>query len=192
MNFKLFKNRQPVNEDANVSIIVRAVGSGLFTGYIPFASGTFGSLVGLLIFLIPNFFTLPILLLSILAGFFVGVYTSQIMVKRYGDDPAEVVIDEIVGMWFTFLIGFIMLEFFKAKTIDPTYSFAAKLTFGIVSFLLFRFFDIIKLQPSKYFDEMKNGYGIMLDDIAAGLYAGIVSSVVTHFVWFRFVRILFP
>jgi phosphatidylglycerophosphatase A len=114
------------------------------------------------------------------------------MVKRYGDDPAEVVIDEIVGMWFTFLIGFIMLEFFKAKTIDPTYSFAAKLTFGIVSFLLFRFFDIIKLQPSKYFDEMKNGYGIMLDDIAAGLYAGIVSSVVTHFVWFRFVRILFP
>ncbi len=189
---RFFKKRQPVIEDADVSLIVRAVGSGLFTGYIPFASGTFGSLFGLLIFFIPNFFTMPILLLSITAGFFIGVYTSQIMVKRYGDDPAEVVIDEIVGLWFTFLIGYIMLEFFKAKTIDPTYSFSAKLTFGIVCFLLFRFFDIIKLQPAKYFDEMKNGFGIMLDDISAGLYAGILSSVVTHFVWFRFVRFLFP
>lgn len=189
---RFFKKRQPVIEDADVSLVVRAVGSGLFTGYIPFASGTFGSLVGLLIFFIPNFFTIPILLLSITAGFFIGVYTSQIMVKRYGDDPAEVVIDEIVGLWFTFLIGYIMLEFFKAKTIDPTYSFPAKLTFGIVCFLLFRFFDIIKLQPAKYFDEMKSGFGIMLDDISAGLYAGILSSVVTHFVWFRFVRILFP
>jgi phosphatidylglycerophosphatase A len=192
MNFKLFKNRQPVNEDADVSIIIRAVGSGLFSGYIPFASGTFGSLVGLLVFLIPNFSTIPILSLFIVAGFFIGVYTSEIMVKRYGDDPAEVVIDEIVGLWFTFFIGYLMLEFFKARTFGPAYNFSAKLTFGIVCFVLFRFFDIIKLQPAKYFDEMKSGYGIMLDDISAGLYAGILSSVVTHFVWFRLVSKMFP
>ncbi len=89
------------------------------------------------------------------------------MTKRYGVDPPEVVIDEIIGLWLTYLIGFLMFElFFKAKSIfNPTFYVTTKIAFGLTGFLLFRFFDIIKLQPGKYFDEMKNGYGIMMDEV---------------------------
>jgi phosphatidylglycerophosphatase A len=63
---------------------------------------------------------------------------------------------------------------------------ATKVTFGIVGLLLFRFFDIIKLEPAKYFDNKDSGFGIMMDDIISAFYAGILSSVVTHFIWFKF------
>jgi phosphatidylglycerophosphatase A len=188
MNFRLIKGKNPVNEEAKVSLIVKVIGSGFFTGYIPVASGTFGSIVGLIIFLIPGFSNFWVLTAAIIITFFIGVLVSQLMVKRYGDDPSEVVIDEIVGLWFTFFIGYIMFEFFKFKQFEPTLNFYTKLTFGVVSFFIFRFFDIIKLQPAKYFDENKTGYGIMMDDIVSGFYAGILSSVITHFIWFRFIR----
>ena len=111
------------------------------------------------------------------------------MKNRYGDDPPEVVIDEIAGLWFTYIVAFIIFDFFfKAKSLDPTQFFVSKLIFGLVGLIIFRIFDILKLQPSKYFDELKTGYGIMLDDIFAGLYAGILTPVFTHFLWFRFFR----
>ncbi|RPI18292.1 MAG: phosphatidylglycerophosphatase A [Ignavibacteriae bacterium] len=190
MNFRLLKGRNPVNEEEKVSLIVKIVGSGLFTGYIPFASGTFGSVVGLLIFLIPGFSSYWVLSLAIVAGFFIGIVFSQLMVKRYGDDPAEVVIDEIVGLWFTFLVGYIMVEFIKFKSFDPTLNFYTKLTFGIVSFIFFRIFDIIKLWPARYFDDKKTGFGIMMDDIVSAFYAGILSSVVSHFIWHKFIKLM--
>lgn len=188
MNFRLIKEKNPVNEDEKVSLIVKIIGSGLFTGYIPFASGTFGSLVGLLVFLIPGFSETWVLLIATAAVFLIGIYISQAMVKRYGDDPPEVVIDEIAGLWFTYLVGYVMFGFIKFNIFDPTLSIYTKLSFGIIGFILFRFFDIIKLWPAKYFDEKKSGLGIMMDDIISAVYAGVFSSVVTHFIWIKFLR----
>jgi len=191
MKFKLIKDKNPVNEEHKVSLLVRAIGSGLFLGYIPFASGTFGSLLGFLIFLIPGFSDFKVLGIGIIVFFTAGIFISEIMQKRYGYDPPEVVIDEIVGLWFTYLIGYAIFNlFFTAKAFDPQTLFASKLLFGFVGFLIFRFFDILKIQPALYFDERKNGCGIMMDDISAGLYAGILSPVITHFLWFRFIRYL--
>jgi phosphatidylglycerophosphatase A len=187
MKIRLFKEKNPVNEEHKVPFIIRAIATGLFVGHIPFASGTFGSLIGLFIFLIPGFSKGYILALAILICFIIGVYVSESMKKRYGDDPPEVVIDEIAGLWFTYLIAYVIFEFFfKAKSLDPTHTFITKLLFGFVGFIIFRIFDILKLQPAKYFDELKSGYGIMLDDISAGLYAGILTPVITHFLWFKF------
>jgi phosphatidylglycerophosphatase A len=186
MKFRLIKEKNPVNKDYKVPLVIRAIGSGLFLGYIPFASGTFGSILGLLIFLIPGFSDFHIILIALLVCFGVGVYVSEQMKKRYGDDPPEVVIDEIAGLWFTYIIAFIIFEFFfKAKSLNPTDYFITKLLFGLVGLIIFRIFDILKLQPSKYFDELKSGLGIMLDDIFAGLYAGILTPVFTHFLWFK-------
>jgi phosphatidylglycerophosphatase A len=177
-----------LNNDYKVPLIIKAIGSGLFTGYIPFASGTFGSILGFLIFLIPGFSQMHVILIALLVCFGVGVYVSEIMKRRYGDDPPEVVIDEIAGLWFTYIIAFIIFEFFfKAKSLDPTGLFITKVLFGLVGLIIFRIFDILKLQPSKYFDELKSGYGIMLDDIFAGLYAGILTPVFTHFLWFKLI-----
>jgi phosphatidylglycerophosphatase A len=186
MNFKLIKERNPVNEDEKVSLLVRAIGSGLFLGYIPVASGTFGSLLGLLIFLIPGFSDFLVLIIGTIVFFIIGVYVSELMQKRYGEDPPEIVIDEIVGLWFTYIVGYAIFSmFFTAKTFDPQTFFITKLLFGMVGLIIFRIFDIMKLQPALYFDNLKTGYGIMMDDISAGLYAGILSPVITHFLWFR-------
>jgi phosphatidylglycerophosphatase A len=189
MKFKLIKEKNPVNEEQKVSLLMRAIGSGLFVGYIPFASGTFGSLLGLLIFLIPGFSDFRVLIVGVIVLFVAGIYVSEIMQKRYGEDPPEVIIDEIVGLWFTYLIGYAIFSvFFTAKSFDPQTLFITKLLFGLVGLVIFRIFDILKLQPALYFDNLKNGYGIMMDDISAGLYAGILSPVITHFLWFRFIR----
>jgi phosphatidylglycerophosphatase A len=191
MKFRLIKEKNPVNNEQKVSLLVRAIGSGLFVGYIPYASGTFGSFIGLLIFLIPGFSDFKVLIIGIVVFFITGIFVSELMQKRYGDDPPEVIIDEIVGLWFTYLVGYAIFSiFFTAKAFNPQTLFLSKLLFGIIGFIIFRIFDILKLQPALYFDNMKNGYGIMMDDISAGLYAGILSPVITHFLWFRFIRFM--
>lgn len=192
MPFRLIKEKNPVNEECKVSLPLVVVGSGLFTGFLPAAQGTFGSVIGLLIFLIPGFSNFSVLSIAIVVAFIFGVFVSERMRGRYGEDPPQVTIDEIAGLWFTYFIGFIMFElFFQAKAFGPTFNFSTKLLFAVVGFFMFRFFDIIKLQPAKYFDEVKSGYGIMIDDIFSGLYAGIISSVVTHFFWYRIIVKIF-
>jgi phosphatidylglycerophosphatase A len=189
MAFRLIKEKNEINEEVKVSFPVKLIGSGLFTGFIPLASGTFGSLIGLGIYMLPHVSEFYYLVLIILFLFLLGVYTSEKMRSRYGEDPPEVVIDEITGQLFTYLIGSIMFElFFPFKSFDPGFDTTAKISFAVIGFFAFRFFDIVKLEPSKYFDNKNSGLGIMLDDIAAALYAGIFTSVLTHFVWYQLLR----
>lgn len=176
-----------MNELYKVPFIVNLIGSGLFTGHIPFASGTFGSLLAFGIFLIHGVSEYWVLSLLIVVFFGVGILVSEIMRKRYGEDPAEVVIDEMVGQWVTYLVGAVFFDFFfRARSFDPEFYFSTKVAFGIIGFLLFRFFDIIKLQPAKYFDTKSSGFAIMIDDVVAGIYAGICSAPLTHFLWYKF------
>ncbi len=92
--------------------------------------------------------------------------TSKKVMKKYGDDPSVVVIDEAVGMWITVLV-FILLS-----------GTPASFFYLIMSFLAFRFFDITKLQPAKYFDRLNSGFGIIMDDVVAGIYAGIAVYLI--------------
>jgi phosphatidylglycerophosphatase A len=189
MAFRLIKEKNEINEDVKVSFPVKLIGSGLYTGFIPLASGTFGSMLGFAIYMLPHVSEFYYLSIIILLLFIMGLYTSEKMRQRYGEDPPEVVIDEITGQLFTYLMGSIVFElFFPFKSFDPGFDTSAKLSFAVIGFFAFRFFDIVKLEPSKYFDGKNTGYGIMLDDIAAAMYAGIFTSVLTHFAWYQFLR----
>ncbi|MBL8017420.1 MAG: phosphatidylglycerophosphatase A [Ignavibacteria bacterium] len=189
MAFRLIKGKQPVNEEVKVPFPITVLGSGFFIGFIPIASGTFGSLLALGIYLLPHVSEFYYLTLILLFVFIIGVYCSDRMRQRYGEDPSQVIIDEIAGQLFTFLIGSVVFElFFPFKSFDPATAFDTKLVFGIIGFFAFRFFDIVKLEPAKYFDNKDSGWGIMMDDIAAGLYAGIASAVLTHLAWYQFLR----
>ncbi len=189
MAFRLIKEKQPVNEEVKVPFPITLLGSGFFIGFIPIASGTFGSLLALGIYLLPHVSEFYYLTLILLFVFIIGVYCSDRMRQRYGDDPSQVIIDEIAGQLFTFLVGSVVFElFFPFKSFDPDTAFDTKLVFGIIGFFAFRFFDIVKLEPAKYFDNKDSGWGIMMDDIAAGLYAGISSAVLTHLAWYQFLR----
>ena len=160
-------------------LAARIFATGFLSGYAPVAPGTAGSLVGLLLYWIPGmdnvllFF--PLILLSFLAGKFAAdkvgrvegphltnaaaFFKSRLHTGTTESDPSIVVIDEIVGMWVALI--------FLPKSLAIT----------VLAFVIFRFFDIVKPFPSRQLEQLPRGWGIMLDDVAAGVYANIVCRV---------------
>ncbi|MEJ2494448.1 MAG: phosphatidylglycerophosphatase A [Ignavibacteriaceae bacterium] len=143
--------------------IDKLLGSGFFTGYIPVASGTFGSFVALLIYFIPGFEKLYIILPVILIMFLYGIYTGTKFEKVYGKDPAECTIDEMVGMWISLIL------------LPKTNLIAA------IAFLLWRALDIIKPYPSRSLERLKGGLGIMIDDVVSAVYTLIIMHLIVYF-----------
>ncbi len=164
---RLIKERKITDANAKIDFFSNLFSSFFFTGYFPKASGTVGSLAALFIFFFKVFYN-PIVLFSLIVfSFAIGIVTSKKVMKKYGDDPSVVVIDEAIGMWITILV-FILLS-----------GAPVSVFYLITSFLAFRFFDITKLQPAKYFDSRNTGFGIIMDDVVAGIYAGITVYLIS-------------
>lgn len=101
--------------------------------------------------------------LAALATTLIGIPTSSIVAREaQTDDPGFVVLDEVAGQWIA-LIG---------ATLHPAD--------WLLAFLLFRIFDIVKPPPARQFDRMHSGFGIMMDDVAAGVYAWIVLYLLRY------------
>ncbi|RLB10695.1 MAG: phosphatidylglycerophosphatase A [Deltaproteobacteria bacterium] len=120
-------------------------------GFIPFASGTFGSLATIPMIMILKDTSIIIKMAVLLLIILMGVIASEKARHIFGDnDPKMVVIDEVAGM----LIAGLFLPF-KWEYIVP-------------AFIIFRFLDIVKPFPIRNMEDMKGGIGIMADDIVAG------------------------
>ena len=136
-------------------------------GYLPLIPGTFGSLVGIGIFLLlsrtPAALVVSILAVTV-AGIWAGSRTEALAGRK---DPGKVVVDEVAGQ----LIATLPLAFFKQWSIAAV----------MVSFVLFRFFDIVKPYPANRLQELKGGFGIMYDDLVAGVYAAVLVWVFIKF-----------
>lgn len=134
-----------------------------YCGRFPYAPGTMGSLGALVIWVPALYYAWPlwlmILVLSIL--FILGLWASTYGIAHYKKtDPKQVVIDEVVGMGLPFLV-------INANVPEIIYAF-----------VLFRFFDIIKPWPISYVEKrFPDHWGIMLDDVVAGLFAMIVLAL---------------
>lgn len=169
---RLIKEKKIIDESVKIDFFSDIFNSALYTGYIPKASGTFGSAVALLFLLIPGFDNIFVMSFLTSVCFVLCLLTASKMLKKFGDDPSVLVIDEVVGMWTTLII-FKLLNGFA----EP---------FGlvnvIITFIMFRFFDIVKLQPAGYFDRMKNVFGVLMDDAIAGIYAGIISYLIVSLI----------
>lgn len=159
---------------APFSVKIRLIlATGFFSGCVPWAPGTAGSLAGVLLYClleglgVPYLIALPILFFSGagLAGWAEGFFNEK--------DSKRIVIDEITGM-------FIALGPFRAGSgfwiTDPAY--IKTLAAG---FILFRIFDIVKPFPIRRLEKIKGGWGVMLDDALAGLYALILLSGLERF-----------
>ena len=137
-------------------------------GRMPYAQGTWGSAAAVLIAPLV-FFPLPIWarIVLLVAVFFVGAKaagrTEEILGRK---DPGHVVIDELVGQWITLL------------------PFAGPGPFELIAgFFLFRAFDILKPPPVRASEHwLPGGYGVMIDDVLAGVYACLCLIVL---VWLR-------
>jgi phosphatidylglycerophosphatase A len=129
-------------------------------GYLPLIPGTFGSLVGVGIFLLlPR---IAIILIAILAFTSAGIWAASRTETLLGrKDPGKIVVDEVAGQ----LIALVPLAFVKWS-----------ITMVIISFILFRLFDIVKPYPANRLQDLEGGMGVMCDDLVAGAYAAIIVS----------------
>ena len=143
------------------------ISTGFFVGKIPFAPGTFGSLLGTIIsyFFIRLSLTFQIIFLGFVL--FSAILTTHLYLIKLGDktkDPKEVVIDEVFAVIIMCFLSQIVITDYNWKHF-------------ILIFLLFRIFDILKPYPICYVDKNIHGAsGIILDDILAGI-AGILFFI---------------
>jgi phosphatidylglycerophosphatase A len=139
----------------------RLLATGIGSGHAPVAPGTAGSAVGLLMFWPLASLPLAAQLAAGVAVFVLGALAATRVARGTGKkDPGLVVVDEVVGMWVT-LVG---------------------LPFGVVTaaagFVLFRIMDVAKPWPARDLERLPGGWGIMADDVAAGIYAHLLLRVV--------------
>ena len=153
----------------------------LGTGYIKIAPGTFASLfTSIFFFYLFRFYIsigyFPILCFSVILVFTYSLYAIKTIENEFKQkDAKQIVIDEVIGQSIPIL-------FIEYITYLQTQSFGADLYLYVVSFILFRFFDILKFFPIKYFDKnYKNSFGILFDDVLAGIYTLIVLLLLIKF-----------
>ena len=132
-------------------------------GEIGTAPGSFGSLVAVPFVLLAS--DKPVLFFLILLAFvFVGIWSSTIAARDFGQqDPSKVVIDEVCGMMVSFLLIPINWKILVA------------------GFIGFRFFDIVKPFPIRIFERFPSGFGIVLDDLAAGVFTNLLLHLLIRY-----------
>ena len=159
--------------------------SFFYFGKFPKAPGTFGSLIATLFWIafslnaeglsisivVQNISWLIFLLIS----FFYGCFATPIYSKKFNQvDHQTIVLDEVVGQIIALQISFIFIHkiYFDKPSLIFTHLF--------ISFILFRFFDIKKPSIVGWADRIKSGFGVMLDDLFAGIFAGIISAAIVY------------
>lgn len=136
------------------------LGTGLYTGLLPKAPGTFGSLgATAVIFILIQAQIYEGLVTLVVASSLISLWVSGYFEDQFGNDPGKLVMDEWAGQSLTFI------------AISFSNDVQANLTILAAGFLLFRFFDILKPFGIKKVQEIGGKWGILLDDLLAGLFA---------------------
>jgi len=134
-------------------------------GYLPLAPGTWGSLVGVGLFLllvhVNPLVVLAVIVVVTFAGTWAATRTEQLSDRK---DPGKIVVDEVAGQ----LIALFPLTLFSRWSTLAV----------IISFILFRFFDIVKPYPANRLQELNGGAGVMFDDLVAGVYGAVIVSII--------------
>ena len=139
-------------------------------GLIPFAPGTFGSIFAWLVFVIMSHFV-DMLIYTICIVFIAIWVCEKASVNLIQKDHKSIVIDELAGMW----VALVPVIYFASNQFE-------RIIYACLALVFFRVFDILKPFPISYFDKKyKNGFGIVLDDIIAGIFSGILSVLIIVF-----------
>ena len=152
--------------------LARLIVTFFYIGNAKIAPGSIASLVTTLIFylfakhLISYIFIIIIFITTMVAFFTISVYTYKLLEK----DRSEIVIDEVIGQSIA-LLPLLLFE----QTNPP------QLFMCIISFLFFRFFDIVKPYPINKFDKMNNSFGVIFDDILAGTFSALFLIIALSF-----------
>jgi phosphatidylglycerophosphatase A len=151
----------------------KTIASGFGSGYSPVAPGTAGALLAaLVLWALHDFLQVPFdggwgqtgwLLPLIGFSFFLGVIAAAKVEPEWGHDPSKVVVDEMVGLWIAMLgVPFSWVNL-------------------VLAFVLFRIFDIWKPLGVRRLERLPGGWGVMMDDVLAGVYACLLLHVWIYF-----------
>jgi phosphatidylglycerophosphatase A len=139
--------------------------TGFYSGYFPWAPGTVGSLVGMVIYILEFIFFGDKCRIINVVVFILMVYPS-IKLSNAGEiyfgekDPPQVVIDEVMGYWIS-----VLLHPFSYTT-------------ALLAFFIFRLMDIIKPFPVRNLEKLEGGMGILMDDLVAGIYTNVILVLI--------------
>jgi phosphatidylglycerophosphatase A len=153
------KNNKPFR-----TFLVKFIGTGMGVGYAPKMPGTVGSFLGLTLYWLffpeqPSVLIHVVFFVIIALSFAAGVWAGTESEKFYGNDPSCVVIDEIAGMWIAlFLLPKVWI-------------------WSVAAFFLFRLFDIFKWLGCNALQRLRGGWGIMMDDVLAGVWANVILQI---------------
>ena len=146
------------------------IASGFGSGYLPYAPGTAGSLVAF--FIVATCFHLnwpgngallslnSVLILLVVVFFVLGIYVCNQLEKEWGHDSHKIVVDEMVGLWISLL--FIQINWINL----------------FLALILFRLFDIFKPWPIRKAEKWPRGWGVMGDDVLAGVFTNIAIVLI--------------
>ena len=142
---------------------IKLIATGLYSGYAPLTSGTFGTIPAVLItwFFIGD--NQPVAIAAALVTIAVSVWAAGKAEPLFGHDSKKIVIDEWAGWFVTILF------------IPVTWQAM------LVGFVAFRFFDVVKLWPAGRLEKLPGGWGVTMDDVAAGVQANIVTHLVVRY-----------
>ncbi|KZK74162.1 MAG: phosphatidylglycerophosphatase A [Pelodictyon luteolum] len=141
--------------------VARVLSTCFFVGYFPLAPGTLVSALAVLLYLFVPVLQDPVVLAGgVLLSAVLGVWSGGLMEESAGLDPSEVTIDELSGQWLALLL-------LPAGPVP-----------ALLAFLFFRLYDILKPGPVDMAQRLPGGWGIMADDLLAGLFANVSVRLV--------------
>jgi len=144
-----------------MNCLVILLATGLGVGFSPIVPGTLGTLLAIPLYYLISSISSPLYELTLVAFFFFSSWISNQAEKHWGKkDDRRIVIDEIMGFLVTML--------WVPKSISSI----------IMGFILFRFFDILKPFPIRHLERVPSGFGVVLDDVLAGVYANIALRLI--------------
>jgi len=145
--------------------IVKTLATVFGLGYMPTGPGTWGTLGAAVVWY--YFLDLPVGVYSLICVgvLLISIWASWFSVEFFGEeDSGHIVIDEFIGYLVTMFMA------------------PHSLVAGIIGFVLFRFFDILKPYPVGVMENLPKGLGIVADDVMAGVYAAIVLQIILLFI----------
>lgn len=163
------------------NIFDKVLGTACGAGYWPWGPGTMGAAVGVLVWwlasLVLAWQTLfSVTLAAVVVVTLISVPSINRLEQEWGPDPSRVVIDEVVGVWICLLA--VPAPRFLVANNTPAWCWI------LGAFLLFRFFDIVKPLGVRSMEKLPGGWGVMADDILAGIYGAAVMLIIAFVISF--------
>jgi len=148
-----------------VRALAHFVATGAGSGYSPFASGTAGAAVGVLLFWPLASLSLPLYLVTALGSIALAIWSADVMTRVWAtEDDGRIVADEIAG---------------QLVTLAPLVAFGNPHSLGwvVTGFVLFRVYDVWKPGPVRWLEEnLPGGAGVVMDDVLAGVFAAVTLA----------------